>query len=517
MDCNAHFFSPFLLLFGFACWINLCAASDVVTTSFGKLFGTASTSGRSFYGVPYAKPPVGKRRFTDPQKWDEQYPGGSRNATSPGSICVSNAQKIGSEDCLFANFFTPANATAQSRLPVLLFIHGGSFVTGTGSDFDGRNLASMNNVIVVTINYRLGSFGFLQVNSTSANFGFKDQREAIRFVKKEVTAFGGDPERLMVFGESAGGISVQLHVLARKSDGLFSHALSESGFPTLKTARYSLNSSTTYIDAAGCTSGTDAALLECLQGKTVQKLLYASEITSPSTANPFLVPGWGPSVDMTEFPEDPIIALQNGNFNLNITVIAGTNTDEGWLFAPTGYVDKGQYRKFVQEVLYGHGRPFNESEFNAVFEVYPPQIFGDNHQMASAVVGDVTFICGTRYMVRMASTYSARKPFLYRFNVPYEAGPLVLHGSELPYVFDMTKYIYTKEQQAVSDAMGHIWSSFPKEGVPGDDVWPAYDNSSDTNILFNVKMQNGKFQTESNRRKKYCDFWEETLYPFPYN
>ena len=488
----------------------------MVATTFGKLFGTVTTSGRSFYGVPYAKPPTGKRRFTDPQPWDEQYPGGARNAISPGSMCVSDAQKTGSEDCLFANFFTPSNATAQSRLPVLLFIHGGSFVTGSGSEYDGRNLASMNNVIVVTINYRLGSFGFLQVNSTSANFGFKDQREGIRFVKREVAAFGGDPNRLMVFGESAGGISVQLHVVAKKSDGLFSYALSESGFPTIKTARYSLNSSTTYINAAGCKSGAGATLLDCLQGKTVKELLDASAITSPGNGNPFLVPGWGPSVDMTEFFEDPIVSLRNGDFNRNVTVIAGTNTDEGWLFAPQGYVNEREYREFVQEVIYGHGRPLNKSEIDAVLEVYPAKTLGNNHEMASAVAGDVTFICGTRYMVRMVSTYSTRKPFLYHFDVPIEAG-LVLHASELPYVFDMTKYLNNKQKQAVADAMGHIWSSFPRDGVPSDDVWPAYDNVTDKNILFNVEMHDGKFQTESNRRKRYCDFWEASLYSFPYN
>merc|ERR1740138_1102635 len=102
---------------------------------------------------------------------------GTSNTSAPGAKCVSNSQKDGEEDCLFANFFTPLDATPQSNLPVMLFIHGGSFVNGCGSDYDSSHITSANNVIVVTINYRLGSFGFLQVNDTSANFGFKDQRK----------------------------------------------------------------------------------------------------------------------------------------------------------------------------------------------------------------------------------------------------------------------------------------------------------------------------------------------------
>lgn len=486
----------------------------VVTTTFGKLMGSVNELGRVFYGVPYAKSPSQSRRFMDPQPWDEQYIGGIRNASSPGAKCVSNSQKDGEEDCLFANFFTPLNATPQSNLPVMLFIHGGSFVNGCGSDYDSSHITSANNVIVVTINYRLGSFGFLQLNDTSANFGFKDQREAIRFVKKEVAAFGGDPDRLMVFGESAGAISVQLHVVAKKSgDGLFSYALSESGFPTLKLRQFSLNSTDIYLKAVGCAkTGTGSQLLACLQSKTVQELLNASETTSPGNGNPFVVPGWGPSIDDVEFFEDPLVSLRNGNFNLNITVIAGSNTDEGWLFAPQGYVDGTAYRNFVRALLYGHGKPLNETEIAKVLKEYPLKTIGDNHGMASAVAGDCTFVCGSRYMVRMASTYSYSKPFLYHFDVPTYLG-LALHASELPFVFDWKNF--TTAQQAVSDGMGKLWSSFARGVNPTANIWPTYDNETDQNILFNVDMPHGNFQIESNRRKSYCDFWEESFFNAP--
>jgi carboxylesterase type B len=210
------------------------APSDVVTTHFGKLKGTLSSDARGFFGVPYAEPPTKTNRFKNPVPWSRPYVG-TRKATDKGAQCLSNSQKSGNEDCLFLvshfklvrstqsdmppiqNVYTPLDATPTSKLPVLLFIHGGSFVTGSGSDYDCSALAKQHNAVYVTINYRLGSFGWLHLakyidwGHAEGNWGLKDQREAMKFTKAQIEAFGGDPNRIMIFGESAGAISVQNH------------------------------------------------------------------------------------------------------------------------------------------------------------------------------------------------------------------------------------------------------------------------------------------------------------------
>jgi para-nitrobenzyl esterase len=522
--------------------LALQRAEDTVTTSFGCLQGVleTATSTRSFHGIPYAKAPIGALRFVDPSPWDSKWPS-TRDATKAGPQCISNSQKSNSaEDCLFINVHTPINATASSNLPVLLFIHGGSFVEGAGSDYDGSVLAERQNVVVATINYRLGSFGFLQLadSPTSgagesgrgargkvasplhqrltlvlsplppppapANFGLKDQRQAMKWAQGEIGSFGGDPAKVMVFGESAGAISVQLHTVMTRSDKLFTHALSESGFLSTAPQPWAQKNAATYAAAAGCPAG--AAGRACLQGKPVATLLAASEKTSPGKGNPFVVPGWGPSVDGVEFSADSLALVARGQLN-DVTIIAGSNTDEGWLFAPQGDMTAEQYTTFATEVLFGHGKPFNQTQLDAVMKQYPPTP-PNSRPAAVAMVGDLTFVCGTRYLARVATAYASAPPRIYHFNVP-TAG-LVLHASELPYVFNYGRK--TPEHQLVADGMGRLWASFVKGG-PAEAEWPVYANATDTNILFQADVNpSGGFKTETGRRQEYCDFWEGLLY-----
>merc|ERR1711959_595598 len=230
--------------------------AQVANTSFGPVLGKVShgvkrgvsnVTCNAYYGVPYAQPPTGKLRFADPEPWVAAYPAPGFDATKPGKSCPQLAGGDGDEDCLNLNVFTPASSPSGANHNILLFIHGGAFVVGSGTSplppippnvadmYDGCAIASKFDVVVVTINYRLGPLGFLTTvapdGTVSSNFGMKDQREAIKWVRAHAKAFGGSGEDLTVFGQSAGAISVLHHMVSPLSKGLFTRAISESGLP----------------------------------------------------------------------------------------------------------------------------------------------------------------------------------------------------------------------------------------------------------------------------------------------
>ena len=150
----------------------------------------------------------------------------------------------------------------------------------------------------------------------------------MKFVKEQIAAFGGDPTRIMIFGESAGGVSVQSHLLTPQSYGLFTHALSESGFPIAASQEYAMNDTEIFINIIGCSKSTTAQTMSCLQSKSTGEITAAAQKVTPATGNPFTAPGWGPTVDGKEFTEDPVLTVLAGKINTNVTIIAGSNTDE---------------------------------------------------------------------------------------------------------------------------------------------------------------------------------------------
>jgi len=207
----------------------------IVRTDFGPVRGTVTSEYRTFQGIPYAAPPVGELRWRPPQppeRWSTP-----RDATTPGSRCPQLASaELGfpgsvDEDCLYLNVITPRSARPGQLRPVMVWVHGGAFLWGAGSDYDARRLAVGGDVVVVTVNYRLGLLGFLGHPSLegSGNFGLQDQQAALRWVRRNAAAFGGDPGNITVFGESAGALSVCAQLASPASGGLFHRAVMQSG------------------------------------------------------------------------------------------------------------------------------------------------------------------------------------------------------------------------------------------------------------------------------------------------
>jgi para-nitrobenzyl esterase len=313
--------------------------------NFQELPGDPTSGVNVFFGIRYGQAPVGTLRWKPPQAPN---PGqGSIVAGTPGHTCTQGLA-TDSEDCLFLNVYTPSTATASSKLPVFIWIHGGALVSGAGSDYDPSVMVAENNIIVVTINYRLGSLGFLAASVLAAtepdafqnvgdagNYGLMDQQFAMAWVHDNIAAFGGDPETVTIGGESAGGLSVSTHLAStntfRRLTGrdLFGGAIIESGaymyhdVPSLATYQ-TLSNTFAQQDANQFCSGT--LTLACLQGLTAAQI-FANESDFGGFG---ITPNFGTKI----LPLDLHTAFSTGRIN-HVPVLQGTNANEGRLFEPS--------------------------------------------------------------------------------------------------------------------------------------------------------------------------------------
>lgn len=362
-----------------ACCVHAWASpAPVVSTRYGKLRGLrAALPGdvlgpvEQFLGVPYAAPPTGARRFQPPEP-PSPWPG-VRDATRFAPVCPQHLDERAllrdmlpvwftdnldalaayvqdqSEDCLFLNVYAPADARdpggGSGKRPVMVYIHGGSYMEGTGNLMDGSVLASYGDVIVVTVNYRLGVLGFLSTGDQAAkgNYGLLDQIQALRWVEENAGAFGGDPGRVTVFGSGAGASCVSLLTLSHYSEGLFQKAIIQSGTALSSWAvNYQPARSTRalaeQVGCGGAAADTDAAdtdtaaLVSCLRGTGWREL--SRRRVSPAAAYHV---AFGPVVDGDVIPDDPQILMEQGEF-LNYDVMLGVNQAEGLRFVD-GLVD----------------------------------------------------------------------------------------------------------------------------------------------------------------------------------
>ncbi|WP_239153998.1 carboxylesterase/lipase family protein [Amycolatopsis sp. FDAARGOS 1241] len=450
-----------------------CAASvaavgrlgEVVETASGAVHGIAEPDHRLFEGIPYAAPPVGERRWqppAPPASWT-----GERDATKPGPRCPQGTGAGTSEDCLYLNVWTPPAPAAKK--PVLVWIHGGAFLDGSGDRYDARRLAARGDVVVVTINYRLGTLGFLADPSLGAqpgNYGFLDQQQALRWVHDNIAAFGGDPGAVTIAGESAGGMSVCDHLVAPGSRGLFRAAVIQSApCQAQATLAAAEKSSVDYSGAHGCADRAKAAA--CLRALPVAKLLPAPVYASISG-----VEFPGPVTGGTTLPVDPVAGVENA---APVPVLIGTTHDEFTYFlaqqlaagaepvSPSGYAA-------------ALGRVFKDGP--AVAAQYPPSAFdGDATRAYAAAVTDSTFSCvADRLAAGLPSTRhyefaDATSPAAAGLAAPFPLG--AAHTSELPYLFDLDgpPASFTPAQQSLADRMVDTWSAFTA-GKPLPD-WPA--------------------------------------------
>lgn len=490
------------------------SAPLVVPTDKGLVSGLDAANAREFFGIPYAAPPVGDLRWQPPQAaqpWT-----GVRNATAPGNTCAqigSPASGVGttstSEDCLYLNVYTPKTLSPQP-LPVMVWIHGGSDTGGAGSIYDGSVLANKGHVIVVTINYRLGAFGFLDLPGLtrgSGDYGLLDQQAALRWVQRNALFFGGDPGNVTAFGESAGAGNVCDNMASPTATGLFRHAIAESGCLLPGTSNQAGQAQGTALAAQlGCTDA--ATQVACLRGKPVTDLLGAAASY-----------GWGPVTGTPVLPEQPSTAFADGQYD-HVPLLQGTNHDEGRFFVAFAYDYTGnpltaaEYTQLAQ-ATFGPGAPL-------VLAEYPLSAYASPDLALSAVLTDEGFSCPA---VRADQLTEGSVSYGYEFsdpNPPVSFGLTTLtfplgaaHATELQYLFQRvpvadTVPAFTPAQFELSDQMIEYWTRFAATGNPnggsGTPFWPRY-TASQPDIQELVPSATAPETSAQFSTDHHCAFW----------
>lgn len=519
---------------------SLPATGVVVRTSSGWIQGGSNGRSRYFLGIPYAAPPTGDLRWQAPlvpARWS-----GVRPATSFGNYCpqvtASALQPptdlVASEDCLTVNVWTPWPVPV--RAPVMLFIHGGGFIQGSASSptYDGAALAEGGGVVVASINYRLGVLGFLAhaaLGGESGLFGLQDQQAAMRWVQRNIASFGGDPNNVTIFGESAGGFSVCMHLVMPGSQGLFQRAIGESGpcessLPTLAVA---YQQGMELATAVGCSSDVTSDPAACLRRVPAEQLIAALPTRTAMLYGEGVM--WKPPVNGTTMPDQPLRLLEQGRFQ-PVPVLFGTNQDEGSLFAVAPLLADGeltesdllsdeQYRQLVLEI-------FGDQLYPTIYARYQPANYATGSRLNPAtralsdLLGDWTFNCPTRRTVRaisraLAGAGSTSQAFLYRFTWKPTLGALAVlgshHGAELPFVFGhltdaMPMIAYQPADTVLSEAAISLWTSFARTGNPNSALllttpWPAYQSASDQHLILDRQLVAG-----AHLEQAQCDFWD---------
>ncbi|MGW1201056.1 carboxylesterase/lipase family protein [Streptomyces sp. NPDC002536] len=465
------------------------AAPLIVRVDTGQLHGDATATTRRFFGVPYAKPPVGALRWAAPQP-ATSWPG-VREATRPGNRCAQTAAGPGQpastdEDCLFVNVTTPRRQAPGARLPVMVWWHGGGYTGGAGSDYGADRLADQGNVIVVTLNYRLGIFGYFGLPGLpgSGNFGLEDQIAGLRWAKRNATAFGGDPHSITVFGESAGGMSACALLTSPQARGLVDKAIVSSGsclldwpaggvFPGVpeETPYTSLSQDRADGVAAARSSGCRTDVLACMRAKSAADLL-------PHTADFSDHLAYG----TPELPLNPATALRKGHF-VHVPVISGGNRDEarsyvgGAVRADPTLITATTYPALLRTAF--------GAAADRVAAGYPLSRYGSAPLAWATVVTDASWACQTAAADRELAAHTTVYPYEFadpdapdvnRTDVPgLPQG--AAHATDLPSLFDLGGHylMRTKAQQAMAATMVGYWSTFARTGNPNHAGAPTWD------------------------------------------
>ncbi|HUA36181.1 MAG TPA: carboxylesterase/lipase family protein [Candidatus Binataceae bacterium] len=488
--------------------------TPVVKTQSGEVRGKIVGGVYQYLGIPFAAPPVGDLRWRPPvphPSWDGVLEATRTRAWCPQLSATGLLKVYGSEDCLYLNIYTPKPATPR---PVMLWIHGGSFLVGSGAPFNGSNLVRDGNLIVVTINYRLGVLGYLASRAldatdprhTSGNYALLDQGAAIRWVVDNIAAFGGDPRNVTVAGESAGAMSAGLLMVTPSAAGTFQRAILESG-PYLQTFQTLAQAEVHGDEIAarlGCANVPDIA--KCMRGKTAEQIVDAAPGDPLSWAS--LI--WAPIVDGKVLPSQPARAIAAGRVS-KMPLINGSNRDEGTLmFAYGKQVTADHYNQAMHSLL--------GDRAEEVLAAYPLANYSQPALAAAGANGDAFLSC----RINDAGVLLAPQMpvYQYEFNDP-NAPPMFFknaqiplgsfHSAELQYVFGSIAHdpAATPAQRNLATAMRGYWIRFVTSGDPGGSPrWTPYQANDPKRILFTP----GSIAFESDFATiHHCALWNSIL------
>lgn len=465
----------------------------------GVVRGLSRAGHQAFLGIPYAQPPTGERRFAAPAEaptWSgvrsAQRFGPVAPQTDRGAVTATGEQ---SEDCLYLNVFTPA--ADAGRRPVMVWIHGGAFSWGAGSEptYDGGPLAARGGVVVVTINYRLGALGYLYLDDrdgaswgATSNPGHLDQIAALRWVRDNIAAYGGDPSQVTIFGESAGAVAVCSLLSTPQAQGLFSRAIAQSGTanrlpspPIASKATQALLESLGLHDQPGA-ARSGVALGAALRALSVRDLLRAHHHC--------YVPGdvmFWPAIDGHCIPERPLLAVRAGRAR-DIPLLIGSNRDETKFYAPAARAALTDDELLVRVAhVLPHSARGREAEVVDTYKRSRKEraLPHDNLDVLDALETASRF---TVQAARLAQAQAEHQPDTYHYLFDWESPVSRLgscHALDLPFVFGTLhaagndRFAGSGPQaEQLSQQMMDAWVAFAKTGNPSCDAlgtWPRYD------------------------------------------
>jgi para-nitrobenzyl esterase len=518
------------------------AAAPVITAD-GPVDGLHRHGVSQFLGMPYARPPVGALRWMPPQasaKWTKV-----RQATAFGPTCAQittlgpfAGPPNNNEDCLFLNVFTP---NSKAKFPVLVWIHGGGYFDGASNDYDASRLAAQGKLVVVTINYRLNLFGFLAHSALDGeghgfgNYGIMDIQAALRWVQRNIAAFGGNPKNVALGGQSAGGGAAAANIVSPGAAGLFHRAIFQSGgyspFGLLATAR---ERGAKFAAAAGC-QGNNTAIAKCLRGLPAAKIVALSG--TASATSPLV---GGAMIDGIVIPRQAIDAYRTGAFN-RMPIMMGTTRDEGkftigifqYFKKDRATITQKDFDDYVQRTYGGNAGPggsppaYPRDTVATLNANYLAAKMGA--QIAWSGIHSDMLACRGQYA---AGALAAHAPvYMYRFDdrtapsyFPKMAGfqPGAYHTGDIPYLFigyhggpEGVRVALTPAQRKLSDKLIAAWANFAKVGNPNGSSnapWPRWREGAESSAYFLQDNDWNRTQTNGQIRAAHqCDFWQSIL------
>jgi para-nitrobenzyl esterase len=505
---------------GTACPTDVSPEPGLVITEYGPVRGELAGETYVFKGIPFAAPPVDSLRFRPPEP--PACIDGVLYASAFGSWCpqpngVGGVR--GDEDCLTLNVWAPADPPASPR-PVMVWIHGGGNRTGAsgrgGDDnplFNGQPYVEQAEVVFVSINYRLGALGFIahpaltaeDPNGSSGNNGLLDQIAALEWVRDNIAHFGGDPEQVMVFGQSAGAADICALMTSPLSAGLFDRALMSSGACVSQPLEQREASGAALASSLGCESGDVA---DCLRATPAADIV-SEQPGSLAMINPLGLEAlpFGPTVDGYVLPKDPLQALSDGDQH-DVPFVLGSNAMEASL-AVQPVVTLNQY----EQIVYDH---YGQADGDLVLQMYDPQSFPTPRRALIALSTDASWTCPARRAARAAAASQESAVYRYFFTHALD-GPAVqglgaFHALDVYFVFQHSQamtYTLDPAELALSEDMLGYWSRFAITGDPngGDAVtWPSYGPASDPHLVLDTTIV-----SDADVRPARCDLLDSLL------
>jgi para-nitrobenzyl esterase len=483
-----------------------------VCTAQGSVRGVVENGTVAFKGIPYAQPPVGELRWRKPraaQPWE-----GVRDGTQFGAVCpqLSGDAVIGDEDCLTLNVWRPLKSSTEP-LPVMVFFPGGGnhSYSGQGSSafggmaYNGQQLTP-EGVIVVTFNYRIGALGFLaHPDLGDGNYGSMDQIEMLRWLKRNIEAFGGDPHRIMLFGTSAGGSNICALMTAPAAKGLFHAAAMHSSVPTgceLPTLQQAQTIGRRVADDLGCP--TTASVPTCMRDKPVDEVVRAL----PGTFG--LMPRlYGPNVDADVFPDQPIAVIQHG-LHVRMPVIIGNTSQETAQFVDSvaPLTDPASYEAALLKL-------FDKADVPRIMETYTLATHRSVRQAMVRLTTDAFFTCQSMRVARSLARTNDQSVYRYVFDHTLQGDPDLkalgaTHTLEHVFLFPWREtYRPTQRDVLVQRLMSRLWTDMARTGRPGT-AWPQ---AVPGDIYLRVTPAG---QPAAGDGGAHCDFWDTVRLPSPH-